>query len=793
MGVHGLTTYLRANNAAIARTFEFTSKSEDSTRTVFVIDGWSFIYETLALLDLPWVYGGEYSQFSSAVHKIVRAWLNLGLQLHFVFDGPFPELKFPTLVTRATSNSIKPSLLFFRTSAVSRSKPKFLRESFMLPPRAYAACVQTLVDLQASLSNGTHDEVLELHFADEEGDPYAVELAGRLGGYVVGKDSDFVILNAEGYQGYIPLDDIFWTASITDDTTSVSNTINTDDSEWGDNDGFQTVVNSKSKRKVAAKQKTSVETGLGIIPPETSSPESLQLSVTVYSPADLATHLAIPLSLLPLLAALVGNDFTGLSPDEPSGASTSGFTNLQWLFFERQLTLSQRITRVASTLHNILKAAVTVTPSGVKKTKTKNRDKDRVTSVMELIDRAVSALIVRNIDGMASGEKERVVERVVEATLQYAIPRWEGEVGQEGRLWTGEVCALHDVGTCPLVLLRHRSQPSPQEAATPSVSEYDEDLTQARALYLSAYRKGHLDPHTLDVLHTGTFWYRQFLENPDLEAVGRTFARPVQLWMYAILDEVFGIPGRAVEEEDEDEEDEDELIDVVEESDTDTEDPLAPLRGALQQLNQNGSSSSSTLSTTAAQQHLLSSQQNKGNTENKKRPRKIVDEYVRRGTRLAVEEVEVTPLSELLSTIPSILQSLPSQALTVQSPSTRVLVLLRAIDTPSEHLHALSELLLGLPAEQRVPVLVLRAVVQRLDIRARESGSREREKERWTKDEARAFLGSFSYSSSIQGSEVDEREEVEIPIVDRNVQLSAQVLATMDAVERLAECLLLTS
>lgn len=54
-------------------------------------DGWRatirFIYEVLAWAGLPWVYGGEYDQFSEIVTKIVKAWLSVGLRLYFVFDG----------------------------------------------------------------------------------------------------------------------------------------------------------------------------------------------------------------------------------------------------------------------------------------------------------------------------------------------------------------------------------------------------------------------------------------------------------------------------------------------------------------------------------------------------------------------------------------------------------------------------------------------------------------------------------------------------------------------------------
>ena len=47
----------------------------------------SFIYMAMAQADLPWVYGGEYRQFSQVAEKIIKAWLAVGLRLYFVFDG----------------------------------------------------------------------------------------------------------------------------------------------------------------------------------------------------------------------------------------------------------------------------------------------------------------------------------------------------------------------------------------------------------------------------------------------------------------------------------------------------------------------------------------------------------------------------------------------------------------------------------------------------------------------------------------------------------------------------------
>ena len=72
-----------------------------------------------------------------------------------------------------------------------------MRENAILPPLCYTTALRALRDL---------DDQVEIHIADEEGDPYMVELAARLGGYVLGQDSDFVVPNAEGYAGYIPMD-----------------------------------------------------------------------------------------------------------------------------------------------------------------------------------------------------------------------------------------------------------------------------------------------------------------------------------------------------------------------------------------------------------------------------------------------------------------------------------------------------------------------------------------------------------------------------------------------------------
>lgn len=630
----------------------------------------------------------------------------------------------------------------------------------MLPSGMYAACVQTLQLLAQRITSG----VLELHFADEEGDPYAVELAARLGGYVVGKDSDFVILNADGYLGYVPLDLMVWNSLTAQENGA---------DEVAD-DGFQTVINSKSKK--AFKRPTS--SARGILPPEDT--DGLELTVVIYSPNSLSQHLQLPTSLLPLLGALVGNDFTGSK--DSSSVTTGQNTNLQWLFFERSLTLAQRITRAAGVLRGILDAALA--PGQ------KQRQKHAVHSVMGLIEKAVTALTVRAADSISSGERAKILERIVEATLQYAIPRYEGELAGAEGLWPSNVCALHDPDDCPL--LAYIAQPVSDELFARAPAEAEElqaRRDKIRALYVSAYRAGRLDPHTLDVVHSGTFWYRQFLENPDLEGVARSIARPIQLWAYALVEESLGLLARqeplveedgtegATEDGNENgDEDDDELVDVIEESDDDEVDPLAPLRGALKQLNTSDSDSPDLSSSDSPTPLSLQP------SVNKTKP-KTVEEYLRRGTRLAAEEVPVPSITELISNVPGNADAsqIPIQ---LSPPSERLSFFFRALRSDNT-------LLPSIPPEQRMAAVVLRWVVSQLHLRAQErEGDKLRDRERWTKQEARAFLASFSFGRPRALEDAEDLSEP-VPIVDRNVQLVAQVSITMDCVDRLSQLLLL--
>ncbi|KAL0955983.1 hypothetical protein HGRIS_002162 [Hohenbuehelia grisea] len=733
MGVHGLTFYLRDNQRKLSQTINLPGSAND--KITIVVDGWSFIYALYHKSNLPWAFGGEYEQLGQLVQTVIQAWIKVGLTVYVVFDGPYPSLKFATGQARVTQSVIKPSLLFFRTSAAARAAPGFLHESRIIPPLVYTATVQALNDVKKTVTN------LQVFFADEEGDPFAVELAGRVGGYVVGNDSDFVVLNAEGYRGYIPLEDMVWCAATVEEDASIEES------------GFQPAKRSKAKRPNA-------RFGRGLLPP--SADPNATLSLTVYSPTSLASHLDIPVSLLPLLGALVGNDY--------SIQSHSMQRSPQYLFFSRQLTPSQRIERVASTIHSVVYA-----PSN------KRKPKQQIGSVMDLIGRTVHALL-DSASTLSSGEVETIINGVVDSTLQYAIPKSDAQDANPETLWPTPVCPLHQADACPLLPLisRNVAERVLQRQEEDLEDKALETLDQVRSLYLSAYRAGKLSPRIMDVLHTSTYWPRHFLEHPDFETVGRSIGRPVREWAYAVLDDAVGLePPRPepvaeptdepVPEADEDSDDSsDELIDVVEEdSDDDDEgflasDPLAPLKGALQQLH-NPDSDESPEGTSASPQPGL--------------PAKVIVEHLRRGTRLVEEQVVVPSLNNLVA-----FDDLDAQfdaPLLLQPEDRRLDVLLRALESDLP-------IIRQLPSTHVLPVLAVRWVILTIHRRSEETGSVERRNERWTQHEVRCLLaGLFSKQ------EVPENEDPPA-VTDRNIQLVAQVLMAVESIHHFCQILLLT-
>ncbi|CAE6504217.1 unnamed protein product [Rhizoctonia solani] len=394
MGVHGLTTFLRDNRRALSKQETFSNTSGIGTRPL-VIDGWSLIFALYNDSGLPWAYGGEYERFAALVRNLVNAWIAVGFEPYFVFDGPVPLSKTPTTLKRYTESGIQNANIFFRTSASARSTPSFLASTRILPPLLFETCLSILREFGSPSVNENDSPFRPVHIlmADGEADPYCVSLAGKLGnGLVLGMDSDFAVLSVEGYGGYIPLDEMTW-SSASDDTPPA---------QQEEDDGF-TAVHTKQRTK----RKQS-----GLIPP--TSTGELSLTVTIYHPQSLASYLNLPPALLPLFSALVGNDFSN-----PQNARK---------FFEHRSSLVERIWKVARSVSATIK-------------KSNNGGKEGGDAVLDVIQTAISHLLIRP-DTVASGEMETIVDQTVEAALECTIPASSPSPSSS--------CAIHAEDECPL-------------------------------------------------------------------------------------------------------------------------------------------------------------------------------------------------------------------------------------------------------------------------------------------------------------------------------------------------------
>lgn len=393
------------------------------------------------------------------------------------------------------------------------------------------------------------------------------------------------------------------------------------------------------------------------------------------------------------------------------------------------------------------------------------RKNKQVEGVLDLIDRSVKTLVAGSPLILASGEIDAIVDKVVDSTLQYAIPKAE----EDTKLWPTSVCALHIPEECPMAttLAQNASQMD-----TDSDDQLHLHSHSIALQYLSAYRRGLLSPLIMDCITTATHWPRIFLENPDLEAVGR-LGRSIRQIGYAILDDAVGLPepeeANPTEPPESTVDSDDELVDVVEDGSEEDEDEgedetyTKPVQDRLGATDLNSVT------------HSVKSQV--------KKPR-VIMEYIRRGTRVADEAVPVPSVADATDGS----DDMSDSSIISQPPNKRLDALFQMLQSnhPSMRKIQRSEL---------VPVLALRHILRYFNERAMENPSKQRELERWTVTEARCFLASFVHEnpvdSNTSSSSVTTLEDA-VPVEDRNVQLTAQVLQAVEAVQHLVQILLLT-
>ncbi|CAD6926046.1 unnamed protein product [Tilletia controversa] len=329
MGVRGLTSFCASMEAHISDKVELEVGEAGSPRgTAFVIDAYAFLFASFYAHFGDSLYGGQYAAFVQATIDCINAWRSAGLNPIFVFDGVAPTSKSNTVTARIAQKAAHLSL-YMRSSAPSRTSIKWQTSSGFVPPLLNRALLEAAQQTDA-----------EIVMAPEEADPVIVALAGKLGGYAVSKDSDMFIFSppGSGYKGYVPIDSIAYICRKSADESTSAPVSSSQDVDAGlstesaaadtapvrndGDDGFTAVVSGRRGRRARVAPPTAPSTPSKnpalkfdssaptvLTHPPTTAAQTLQaITFSAYLPSKLAAHLDLPLPLLPILGAILGND-----------------------------------------------------------------------------------------------------------------------------------------------------------------------------------------------------------------------------------------------------------------------------------------------------------------------------------------------------------------------------------------------------------------------------------------------------------------------------------------------------
>jgi hypothetical protein len=431
---------------------------------------------------------------------------------------------------------------FMLSSPATRASRRWQLECGLVPPLLFHALLEALQRCAPPVPR---------LFAPCEADSAVAELALRTGGHALSQDSDFFILCARGVgTSYVPIDSIQYVIAPPKKDAAPEETPE-------DNDGFEQV----GKRKRGARRAAPAEADetLSSHPPSDLS-TLLAVRLRSYSAHALAGKLQLPPTLLPLFAAIAGNDYTG---------------ELQERILLHHAPGQERIPEAAELLRSAWASSLSGSKSG--KVTPQRRGLARGVS-----DSAGSAL---SDDGTATAATSAAatprpsafggapptpvdpVRALVLAVVQKALLR--AEAARAGvYVTTAERDTLVDGiidSAATYSVLTHSSAPHLASPSAPFFASSLPDGAHAEALelYRAAYARGQLRESLVEALTSRVFLSRIFLEDPESKSTQTVAAREVRTWLWAVLFDVWGMQWARdtleepmLEEEEESEDDE---------------------------------------------------------------------------------------------------------------------------------------------------------------------------------------------------------------------------------------------
>ncbi|KAJ1028537.1 hypothetical protein NDA16_001703 [Ustilago loliicola] len=551
MGVKGLTSFVKQIRHAVSEEVTIHVKGagvapSSSTTTPtgpFVIDGWAWIFRAYLDFFTESLRGGEYIGYTLHVRHFINALRQAGLEPIFVFDGPYLPLKLPTVFSRM-NESAGGNSAFMRSS--SRSKPGFQVAMGVFPPLIYDCTLEALRQC------GVQIVVEEI-----EADSAVAELADRMGGWAVSNDSDFFILCARGTQckGYVPIDTLEFLVKPAQESAEAAD--NSAAAAFED-DGFAQVgKGGKAKGRKGGRNAEPAEMQLQVLdrPPQGTEEGSLSaIRFTSYSSAKVAAALGITPSMLPLLAALVGNDYTAsiqkriLDPALPTGP--------QRITFIANAIKTETLRMASSGSRTPGLRSGTATPSvsrnGLGRTSagwgalSARSGSSAMTSATATpigdtmhpkLDEALAALALSDpVRFMVQSVVERILAGVAQRTREAYITSGEQEELVDA--------VIDSVATYSLLSDRsaiHRSTPSAEFFADSKPESSRPPHRRDLWKYRDAYAKGHFDRLLVESMILRVCTNRMAPEDPDQKSTQSTHARDVRNWTFSTLFSTWGM------------------------------------------------------------------------------------------------------------------------------------------------------------------------------------------------------------------------------------------------------------
>lgn len=561
MGVKRLTTYVQGveRNVSTEATFACRDAADATKKAHFIVDAWAFIFHLWMNHCGDALRGLEYAAYQQLVRTVVQAWSAAGIRATFIFDGPILPAKLPTVVSRRARIAAC-NQAFMKSSPQSRVSRRFQRECGVLPPMMQEATVDVLYAMQQHCP-------VQIFFAPTEADSLVAEMAAReKNGYALSQDSDYFILCArsQGCAGYVPLETLEYIVETVPAASGSDERQDVRQEEEGTDDGFEQVGRRKRGGRRTASDRVSAASHQRLDPqhaaalpplPGVDSGKKLQgVRIRAYSSHRLAAQLQVPPSSLPLLAAIVGNDYTNPAHSKillghvdihQQIATAAGILRTEWARAkggEAKVGLHETAKAASSTrkasdrlqmtgvqdedARSDMGSSATATPTrGTPATQRPPSfvSQDPVRAIVEgVVDRAIAQAETAyvNARNVASGERAQIVDSIIESAATYSLLTQSRapHLASPSALFFGEAMSL-----------------------LASFSNHVLAFPDVIALYREAHARGQFAGDLIEVMTQRILLTHVMPEDTEVPSVQTTAARMMRSWLYAILFEAWGM------------------------------------------------------------------------------------------------------------------------------------------------------------------------------------------------------------------------------------------------------------